>query len=160
MIQQVDELLKGLPLVRVDIHRAKIVEALARLHADVTGLHFFVDDGRRRIALAVQCAGQIAARVIEDISPAPVDEFDQAHHGIAHTEADTDSFVDVFGRSYTFLHHPCRLVHGDRLNSRNDEAWSSRTFDWHLPYRFQQSLQSRSDVLGRVDTGTDLDQRN
>jgi hypothetical protein len=82
------------------------------------------------------------------IAAAPVDELQQAQHRIAEAEAVADRLVDIFGAGDAFLHHARRLVHGERLDARHDEAGRRGAHHRHLADALEQCLYRASD--GRI----------
>ena len=101
-----------------------------------------------------------AARVIENVAAAVVDEFENAHGGIAEAQAVARRLVDVFGGGRAFLDEARRLVHGERLDARHDEAGRGGTDDRNLADPFEQRLHCRDDSRIGALARRELDQRD
>src|SRR5262245_35571571 len=97
-------------------------EALSGLHADATLAHVFLDDRWRGVAAVAERLDEVAAGVVQDVAAAPVDELEKTEDRETESESVEDRLVDVFGRCDPLFHHASSLVHGERLDSRNDVA--------------------------------------
>ena len=140
MPEHVDQRRQALLAIGIDVEAGIIEEAGAGAQADAALTHVARDHLGRAIAVAAERAFEIAAGVIQNIAAAPVDEFQQAQHRVAETEAVADRLVDILGAGDAFLHHPRRLVHGQRLDPRHDEAGRGRAHHRHLADAFEQRL--------------------
>ena len=160
MPEHVDQRREALLAIGIDVEAGIIEEAGAGAQADAALAHVARDHVGRAIAVAAERAFEIAAGVIEDVAAAPVDEFQQAQHRVAKAKAVADRLVDILGAGDAFLHHPRRLVHGERLDARHDEAGRRGAHHRHLADAFEQRLDLRDD--GRIGRGArrNLDQRN
>ena len=160
MPEQVDQRREALLAIGIDVEAGIVEEAGAGPHADAAFAHVARDHLRRAIAVAAERAFEIAAGVIENVAAAPVDELQQAQHRVAEAEAVSDRLVDILGAGDAFLHHPRRLVHGERLDARHDEAGRGRAHHRHLADALQQRLDLRDDGgIGRR-ARRNLDQRD
>ena len=139
MPEQLHHLREALLAVGIDIEAGIIEKAGAGAHADAAVAHVVGDHLGRAVAVAVQRALEIAAGVIEDVAAAPVDELQQAQHGVAEAEAVADRLVDILRAGDAFLHHPRRLVHGQRLDPRHDEAGRGGAHHRHLADALEQA---------------------
>ena len=158
--EHVDQRRQALLAIGIDIEAGIIEEAGAGAQADAALAHVARDHVRRAITVAAERAFEIAAGVIEDIAAAPVDEFQQTQHGIAKAEAVADRLVDIFGAGDAFFHHPRRLVHGERLDPRHDEAGRGGAHHRHLADALEQRLDLGDDGrIGRFPR-RNLDQRD
>ncbi len=146
--------------IGVDIEAGIVEEAGAGAQADAAVAHVALDHLRRAVAIAAERALEIAAGVIEDIAAAPVDEFQKAQHRVAEAEAIADRGVDILGAGDAFLHHPRRLVHGQRLDPRHDEAGGGRAHHRHLADAFEQRLDRGNHRRIGCSPRRNLDQRN
>ena len=79
--------------------------------------------------------------MIENVAAAPVDELQQAKHGEAKAETVFRRLVDVLGRGDAFLDHAGGLVHGQRLDARDDVSGAGGADDGDLADGFQQGFQ-------------------
>src|SRR5262249_26971657 len=87
-------------------------------------------------------------------------EFEQPQYGVTEAETVADSLVDFFRAGDAFLHHARRLIHGECLDARHDEAGRRRTYHWHFANAFKQALYARDDIrIGRLSRRY-LDQRD
>ena len=68
--------------------------------------------------------------------------------------------VDVFRAGNSFFDHPCGLVHGQRLDTRDDEAGGRSTYDGNLADTFEQSFDLRSHPRIGDLPGRNFDERN
>ena len=121
-------------------------KARTAAQADPTVTHVVGDHIRRAIAVAAECALEISAGVVEDIAAAPIDEFEQSEYRVAEAKPVADRLVDLFRAGDAFFHHACRLVHGERLDARHDEAGRRGTHHRHLADAFQQHFDTRDDI--------------
>ena len=122
--------------------------------------HIARDDIRRAVAIAAERAFEIAAGIVENVAAAPVDELEEAQHRVAKAEAVADRLVDVLGAGDAFLDHPRRLVHGQRLDARDDEAGRGGAHHRHLADAFEQALDAVDNRrIGRL-ARRDFHQRN
>ena len=160
MPEQVDHRREALLAVGIDIEAGIIEEAGTGPHADAAVAHVARDHLRRAVAVAAKRAFEIAAGVIENVAAAPVDELQQAQHRVAETKAVADRLVDVLRAGDAFLHHPCRLVHGERLDPRHDKAGRGGAHHRHLADTLQQRLDPRDDIRIGRRSRRNLDQRN
>src|SRR5712692_5908758 len=87
MPEQIDHCREALLTVGVDIEAGVIEEAGAGPHADAAVVHIAGDYLGCAIAVAAERALEIAARVIENVAAAPIDEFQQAQHRVTESEA-------------------------------------------------------------------------
>ena len=110
--------------------------------ADPARRHILLDDRRGRITPIVQRAGEIFARVIENIAAAPIDEFEQAQHREAEAEAIFHRLLDILGARHPLFHQASRFVHGDALNARHDIAGARGADHGHLADTLQHVLQA------------------
>ena len=127
-----DKRLQPFASIRLDIEPLVIEETRPSRSPRRPSRHVALDDLRRGVALAAERAGEIAARVIEDVAAAPVDEFQHAENGETEAEAVLDRLVDVLGACDAFLDHARGLVHRQRLDARHDVARPRRAHDRHL----------------------------
>ena len=160
MPEQFDHRREALLAMGIDIEAGIIEEAGAGAHADAALLHVARDHLGRTVAVAAKGALEIAAGVIENIAAAPIDELQKAQHRVAEAEAVPDRLVDILGAGDAFLHHPRRLVHGERLDPRHDEAGRGRAHHRHLADALEQRFDVRDD--GRIGRRArrNLDQRD
>lgn len=158
--KQVDHRLQPLCAIGVDVHAGIIEKACARAQPDPAFVHIAGNDVRRPIALAAERAFEIPARVVQDVAATPVDEFEQAEHGVAEAEAVADRLVDLLRTGDAFLDHACGLVHRQRLDARNDEARRRRADDRHLADAFEQSFDFVDNGGIGGFAGRNLDQRD
>ena len=160
MPEHVDQRRQALFAIGVDIEAGIIEEARAGAQADAAVAHVARNHLGRAIAVAAERALEIAARVIENVAAAPVDEFQQAQHRVAEAEAVADRLVDILGAGDAFLHHSRRLVHRERLDARHDEAGRRGAHHRDLADAFEQGLDLGDD--GRIGRSArrNLDQRN
>src|SRR4051812_15961441 len=86
VLEQIGEGLQPLAAVRLHIEPFVIQKPRA-IAQTAAALHVALDDLRRGVALAAERAGQIAARVIENVAAAEVDEFEHAERREADAEA-------------------------------------------------------------------------
>src|ERR1700730_15115618 len=121
MPEHLDQRCEALLAIGIDIEAGIIEEAGAGTQPDPALLHIARDHLGRAIAVAAERGLEIAAGIIENIAAAPVDELQQSQHRVAKTKTIADRLVDIFRTGEAFLHHPRRLVHGERLDPRNDE---------------------------------------
>ena len=145
MPEQGDHRREALLAIGVDIEAGIVEEAGPGPHADTAFTHVVGDHLRRAIAVAAKRAFEIAAGVIKDIAATPVDELQQAQHRIPEAKAVTYRLVDVFGAGDAFLHHSCRLVHGEGLYARHDEAGCRGAYHRHFADPLEQGFYARGD---------------
>ena len=129
-------------------------------NSDAAVLHIAGDHLGRAIAVAAERTFEIAARVIENVAAAPIDEFQQAQYRVAESEAVSDRLVDILSAGDAFFHHPRRLVHGERLDARDDEAGCGRAHHRHFTDALEQGLDLRGDGRIGCRARRNLDQRD
>src|SRR5882757_2719837 len=122
MPEQVDHGCEALLAIGVDIEAGIVEESGAGPHADTAITHIVGDYLGRAIAIAAKRAFEIIAGVIENIAATPVDELEQSENRVTEAKAVTYRHVDFFGAGDAFFHHARGLVHGQRLDARDDEA--------------------------------------
>src|SRR3974390_1866756 len=74
LFQHRDKRLKAVPAIIFDIDVVVVEKATPRTKADAPFIHVALNDRGRRIALAAERLGKIAAGVIQDIAPPPADK--------------------------------------------------------------------------------------
>ncbi len=158
--EQVDHGLEPLCAIRIDIHPRVIQEARAGAQADPSLMHVAGNDVRRAIAVAAKSALKIATGVVQDVAATPVDELEEAEHGIAKAEAVADRLVDLFRAGDALLDHACSLVHRQCLDARDDEPGRRRANNRNLADAFEQSLDLSDDGGIGGFPGRNLDQRD
>ncbi|MNT01623.1 hypothetical protein D3C72_1360970 [compost metagenome] len=99
-----------------------VVEAAAALQAQPPFLDHAPDDGRRGVAARIERGRHLAARVVQDVAAAEVDELDHAERREAQAQAVARGLVDFFRCGSAFFDHAGRLVHHERLQARHDVA--------------------------------------
>src|SRR5690348_3266528 len=83
-----------------------VVKTAAGLQAELVGGHVRADDRRRRVTRRVDRRRHLAARMVEDVDAADVDELDDAERREAQAETEARRLVDLFGARGTLLDHP------------------------------------------------------
>src|SRR5206468_2741162 len=104
------------PLARV------VEEAAAGLRAELVARDLLLDQPGRAEAVVAERPGQEAARPMQDVDAAPVDELEDADRRVAEAHAGAKGPIDVFRRRDAFLDQANGLVHQERLHPRSNEA--------------------------------------
>jgi hypothetical protein len=154
------ERLEAFRAVSLKIKPVVIEKALARAQPDPALAHIALDDLGRGVALVTERLREVAARIIENVAAAPIDEFEHAENGKAEAETELERLVDVIGARHALLDHARRLVHGERLNARDDIAGPRRAHDGDLADLFQQRPHPAHSRGIRLSRRGKLDQRN
>src|SRR3954467_10193818 len=97
MAEQVDERLQPLGPIGLDIEPLVIEKSGPGAQAGAPFSHVARYDVGCSVTRIAKRAGQIAARMIENVAAAPVDEFQHSKHGEADTKAVFDRLVDILG---------------------------------------------------------------
>src|ERR1043165_851696 len=105
MSEQCHKRLQPFAAIGLDIKPLVIEKPRAIAQPAPSPRHVTLDDLRRGVALSSECLPHIAARVIENVAAAPVDELEHAKRREADAEAVLDRLVDVLRARNTFLDH-------------------------------------------------------
>src|SRR5262249_29066660 len=85
--------LEPVAAVSLKVKPLVVEKALAREEPGPALMHVALNDCRRGIALVAQRLREVPARIIENVTAAPIDEFQHAKHRKAESEAVFNRFV-------------------------------------------------------------------
>src|SRR6185369_16392886 len=137
-----------------------VEEPAPGLRAELVARDLLLDQARRPEAIVAERFGQKAARAVEDVDAAPVDELEDADRRVAESHPGLEGAVDVFRRRDAFLDQTHGLVHQQGLHPGPDESRRVGAADRHLAELLEpgdRALDARA--RGRPP-GHDLDQRD